>query len=267
MSERNAQFVGSIPEFYDRHLGPVLFEPYARDLADRLELNPDVRLLELACGTGILTRRLRERLPASGQLIATDLNEPMLAYARGRLGKHPRVEWHQADATELHFSAGSFDVVVCQFGLMFFPDKPRAAREVRRVLRQGGLFAFNVWDTLAQNPLARIAHETIGGFFPTDPPDFYLVPFSYADPGEITRLLSEAGFGEVELNYLPLEARSESAEHVAAGLVQGNPVGAAIRERGGSVDTVTAAVAEALRREAGSGPIRFNMQALVVTAR
>lgn len=270
METPHAHFAGSIPETYHRHLGPLLFEPYAADLAGRLELTAREapRVLELAAGTGILTRRLRERLPAGASLVATDLNEPMLAVARANLGDTAGVAWRQADASELPFAAETFDAVVCQFGLMFFPDRARAAREAARVLKPGGQFLFNVWDSLERNPLGRIAHETIAGFFPSEPPDFYKVPFGLYDLSASQALLESAGFEEVRAVTVPFVAQAPSAEHAAIGLVRGNPILLAIRERGmAEPDEIVASVAAALAKAFGDWPLRVPMQAHVFTAK
>lgn len=267
MAETNARFEGTIPELYDRHLGPVIFEPYAIDLARRVAVHVDGPVLETACGTGILTQQVRAHLPSSVRLVATDLNEPMLDYARTRLGGAKHIDWRQADAAALPFSPASFAAVVCQFGLMFVPDKPAAFREARRVLIEGGLLTFNVWDGLAHNPFGRIAHETIAEFFPTDPPDFYQVPFGFYDPSVLRHLLATYGFGQVEIERVMLEARSPSAESFAVGLVKGNPVSLAIQERGASLDPIVKAVTVALARVGGDHPFRSTMQAVIVTAR
>jgi ubiquinone/menaquinone biosynthesis C-methylase UbiE len=268
MPEANAQFVGSIPEIYDRHLGPVLFEPYAADLAARVKVGPSARVLELACGTGIVTRRLRDALPPGATLVATDLNEPMLAHAALRFRPDERVEWRLADACAIPFADESVDAVVCQFGYMFVPDKPLAMREARRVLRPGGLLAFNVWGSWDDNPFARVAHETIAGFFPKDPPTFYQVPFSMHDRGQLETLVCGAGFDAVAIETVRLTGESPSARELAVGLVQGNPVVAAIRERGTvPVETIVDRVAEAVRRLAGDRPARISLLAHVVTAR
>jgi ubiquinone/menaquinone biosynthesis C-methylase UbiE len=268
MTDANARFTGSIPEHYDRWLGPVLFEPYARDLAARLRVDDGARVLEIACGTGIVTRRLRERLPAGARLVATDLNEPMLAHARRKLEGMKGIEWRQADAGALPFPPASFDAAVCQFGLMFVPDKAAACREARRVLAPGGTFLFNVWDSLENNRFAKVAHETIAGFFKSDPPTFYQVPFSLSRTDELRALLSGAGFAGIEVEPVALEGRSPSAQELATGLVEGNPVGTSIRERGGiSVDEVVRAVAAAVAREYGDRPVRLPLRAFVLTAR
>jgi ubiquinone/menaquinone biosynthesis C-methylase UbiE len=268
MPEANAQFVGSIPEIYDRCLGPVLFEPYAADLVSRLKVGPAARVLELACGTGIVTRRLRDRLASGATLVATDLNEPMLAFAARKFRPGERVEWRQADACALPFPDGSVDAVVCQFGFMFVPDKPLAMREARRVLRPGGLLAFNVWGSMEDDPFALVAHETIAGFFPGDPPTFYQVPFSMHDRGELERLVSGAGFTSVKVETVRLTGESPSARELAIGLVEGNPVVTAIKERGTvPVETIVERMTEAVRGLAGDRPARVELVAQVVTGR
>jgi SAM-dependent methyltransferase len=262
-----ASFVGSIPEQYDRHLGPVIFEPYAADLAARLSLAPGARVLEVACGTGIVTRRLLAALPADGRLVATDLNPPMIDWARSRLPADPRLELKPADAQALPFADASFDVVVCQFGVMFFPDKPLAMREARRVLAPGGRLVFNVWGTLAENPFGRIAHGTIGGFFTSDPPQFYNTPFGWADEGVIRATVAGAGFSDVRVDTVEAPVSAESAADFAIGLVRGNPVLLAIQERGVDPEAVTRAVAEALVAFGGDRPFRCPTKALVASAR
>src|SRR5690242_6913191 len=140
-------FAGSIPALYERYLGPLIFEPYADDLAERVASGAPNRVLETACGTGIVTRALARRLPAAAELVASDLNQPMLDFAAGQL-KDRRVTWRQADALALPFPDRSFDAVACQFGAMFFPDRVAGYREASRVLRPGGRFVFSVWDRI-----------------------------------------------------------------------------------------------------------------------
>jgi len=268
VADSSAAFVGSIPELYDRHLGPLLFEPYARDLAARLApLATPRRALELACGTGILTAQLRERLAGDVALVATDLNDAMLEVARQRLGARSALSFRQADAQSLPFPDAEFTAVVCQFGWMFFPDKPRAAREALRVLGSGGQLLFNVWDSLAENPLGRVVHETLAQLFPVDPPDFYRVPFGFHDAAEIRAQLREAGFERIEVEHVALTAHAPSAEHAAIGLVRGNPVISAIQQRGADPERVVDTVAAALRAQLGAGALDAPMRALAISAR
>lgn len=268
MPEANATFAGSIPENYDRFLGPILFEPYAVDLVSRLVISKDASVLELACGTGIVTRRLLDRLGPGAKLLATDLNDAMLDYARARFGAGDAVEWKQADATDLPFADQSFEAAVCQFGLMFFPDKERAVRETFRVLKPGGTFLFNVWDAIEQNDLPYTAHEVVSKFFADNPPDFYNVPFSFHDPETIRTLLSTAGFDDIHLTLLPLEALAASALDAAKGLLHGNPIITAIRERDESrIPEIETALASAIAARFGAEPVRARMQALICRAR
>ena len=267
---KNASFVGSIPEIYDRYLGPMLFHGYAVDLAARVRWPAAGagKVLELAAGTGILTEQLVARMPAGVQLTVTDLNPPMLAVAERRMegtGRGREIVWQMADATTLPFPDQSFDAVVCQFGAMFFPDKVQAFREAYRVLRPGGQWLFNVWGSWAENRFASLVNDTITGFFPADPPGFYRVPFGLHDPGTLRSLVMEAGFPEPTITELRETSSAPSAAHAAEGLVRGNPVIAAIEERGtGSAEQIVAAVAAALTREFGDKPLHFPTVARVV---
>lgn len=265
MSEKDARFVGHIPENYDRYLGPLLFEPFAENLVHRLRVPPDGTVLEVACGTGVVTRRLRENLPSSASIVATDLNPPMLDYARAAVNAGTSVQWRQADAQALPFDDDSFNAILCQFGIMFFPDKAAFFREAHRVLVPGGTLAFNVWTKLDENPVGRIANEVIASFFPQDPPTFYQVPFGLDDQPLLRRLVSEAGFDLVADERILLRARSRTAD-AARGLVLGNPVHVAIEERGTAPsEDVIAAVSAALA-QAGGDPLDLPMSAIVMVA-
>jgi ubiquinone/menaquinone biosynthesis C-methylase UbiE len=268
VDDKNAEFAGSIPATYDRYLGPLFFQPYAEDLAARLDLGEGSSLLELACGTGIVTRVLRDRLPPGARLVATDLNKPMMQIAAAKFTRDDAIEWKEADATKLPFDDGSFDAVVCQFGFMFFPDKASSAREALRVLKPGGVFLFNVWGSLAENPLGQIPHETIGRFFEKDPPAFYQVPFGYHDREEIRQLLTSAGFRDIRVEVVDKASGITRAEDAATGLVQGTPVSAAIAERDASLlPVITTGVADALAKRFGGSTFRAPMRAIVVEAR
>lgn len=268
MSYQHAAFVGSVPENYDRYLGPLLFEPYALDIVRRLQVSEGGSVLEIACGTGIVTRHLRNGLPKNARLVATDLNEAMLGYAVAKFQPDEAVEFKQADATNLPFGNACFNAVVCQFGLMFFPDKQAAMREIHRVLIDGGMFVFNVWDSIEQNELPRISRDTISSFFDHDPPTFYETPFGLHDQETIQKLLDEAGFKDAQISVVASLGVSPSAMHAARGLVEGNPVIADINERArASASEVVDAVAAAIRSRCGDNPVRSKLQAIVCTAR
>jgi SAM-dependent methyltransferase len=259
---------GTIPENYERFLGPMMFEPYALDLVRRLDPRPNAQVLELACGTGRVTRHLRRLLAPTGHVVATDLNGAMLATAQSVAGVGDDVDWRQADAMLLPFGDASFDAVVCQFGFMFFPDRHAAAREALRVLRPGAALVFSVWDSLDHNPLARLADSTTAGFYATDPPEFLHIPYGYYDAAALDALLVDAGYEDVVVETLPLVAESPSARDAACGFVRGTPLYTGITERGTvDVSTIVDAVADAYRREFGDGPIRAPMRAKIVSGR
>ena len=268
VKDENTKFSGSIPAAYDRYLGPLLFQPYAEDLAARLPLKKTSSILELACGTGILTRVLRTRLPSRAKLIATDLNEPMFRQAATKFEKSERVQWLEADACDLPFDDRKFDAVVCQFGIMFVPDKALAAREAYRVLRRDGVFLFNVWDAMKHNKLGELAHRTITSYFKKDPPTFYQVPFSYHNRTEIRRILKQAGFRDIKTGLIAKLGEANRAEDVARGLVEGNPVAVTIAKRDPSLlPIITSALTAAITRRFGERDIRAPMRAIVVQAR
>ena len=268
MADRNAAFVGSIPENYDRYLGPLLFHGFADDLAARVPVASGVRVLETACGTGIVTERLLARLAGRGTLVASDLNEPMMAMARHRVGADARVEWRQADATALPFDDASFDAVVTQFGLMFYPDKPRGVREAFRVLKRGGRYVFNVWSTMTHSPAARITHETVASFFENDPPQFYTVPFSLSDTTVVSGWLREAGFEDVSPISVAWTGTSPSATEAATGLIEGNPIYDAIMARKpAALGPIKEAIARTVAAELGDRPVKHPMRAFAFAAR
>ena len=262
-----ASFVGNIPEHYDSGLGPMIFVDYAADIACRAAASGPARVLETAAGTGIVTRQLRDVLPPSAHVTATDLNAPMLEVARTKFRPGEAVDFQPADAAALPFSEGAFDAVVCQFGVMFFPQKETAYREVRRVLAPGGHYLFSVWDSHRHNPFGRIAHETAASFFPADPPQFYNLPFSYYRIDPIKESLIEAGFDHIDLAVVKLYKEIPDVARFARGLIHGNPLIDQIRTRGGvEPDQVVDALAQALRKEFGADPGRVPLQAIVFSA-
>lgn len=263
----DAAFVGSIPQHYDQGLGPMIFVDYAADIARRAAAGKPARVLETAAGTGIVTRRLRDILPAGTHLTATDLNAPMLEIARAKFRDGEHVEFRPADATALPFADGSFDAIVCQFGVMFFPDKDQSCREAFRLLTPGGVYLFNVWDSHRYNPFGRIAHETAGGVFPSDPPQFYNVPFSCHQIDPIKESLMKAGFTGISIEVVRLEKEIPDAASFARGIVYGNPLIDQIRARGLEPERVFDALVQNLRREFGNDPGRMPLQAIVFSAK
>jgi SAM-dependent methyltransferase len=263
----DASFVGNIPQHYDRGLGPIIFVDYAADLARRAAACSPARVLETAAGTGIVTRQLRDLLPAGVRLTATDLNPPMLELARAKFRPDEDVDFRPADAAALTFPDDGFDAVVCQFGVMFFPDKDRSYREIHRVLAPGGRYLFSVWDAHRYNHFGSIVHEAVGSFFPTDPPQFYKVPFSYHQIDPIKESLIDAGFMDINIAVLRLEKEIPDTALFAQGIVYGNPLIDQIRSRGGvDPDRVVDAVAQTLRAEFGSDPGRMTLQAIIFSA-
>ena len=265
--ETDRQFAGSIPETYDRYLGPLLFEPYARDLAARLAALAPARVLETAAGTGVATRALARALPAGAAIVATDLNRPMLDLAAARM-ETAEVTWQQADALALPFGDGAFDAVACQFGAMFFPDKAAAYREARRVLRRGGRLVLSVWDRIESNELAHVVDGAVAAQFPEDPPRFLArVPYGYHDADAIIDELRAAGFVEVAVETVARRGRAPSPLHAAVGFCQGTPLRAEIEARApGRLGGVTDEAARAVAARFGDGPVDSGMQAHVIVA-
>lgn len=259
------RFVGAIPELYERHLGPVLFEPYARDLASRLPPTA-MRVLEVAAGTGRVTRRLLAALPAGGELLATDLNEPMVSEGQRRTGNDPRLSWKVADAQALPLADHSVNAVVCQFGLMFVPDRALAMREMKRVLAPGGILLLSSWDKLENNPATLMLHELAHDAFPDDPPVFMKVPFSIPDPAMLLQLAADAGYHSPRVDTVEIVGEAESAVHLATGFVRGNPLSHELTARNVDAAAFEAHVAHRLAQHFGDHPCRTPMSAHVLTA-
>lgn len=260
-----ANFSGSMPEYYDRIVGPGLFDVFAAELAARLPPGPPGGVLELACGTGVATRRLRERLERGVRLVASDLSKPMLDYARS---KHAglAVEWRQADAAALPFGAGEFGALACAFGVMFVPDKKKLFSEARRVLKEGSLWAFNVWDGLEANAHSRATNDVFQALFPGDPEMRFGMPFEFNDRSVLRSLLAGAGFRELRIEAVSREIGFASARELAIGQLRGTPRGGLLEKRGYPVEEVIDQCAAALARVGGAEPFRSTARALVIEA-
>jgi len=264
--KNDAVFTGSVPALYELYMVPLIFEPYALDLVERLEPRAPRRILELACGTGAVTRAMAARLPETSSIVATDLNPGMIEQAK-ELGTLRPVEWQVADATALPFADASFDAVVCQFGAMFFPDKPKTFAEIRRVLAPGGFFLFNVWDKIEENEFAAVVTTSHERVFPDDPPRFMArTPHGYGDANALRRDLLAGGFtASPAITVLEKRSRAASAFDVALGYCQGTPTRREIEARDASrLEEVTRVATEALAASFGAGPVDGKIQALVV---
>jgi SAM-dependent methyltransferase len=260
-------FGGSIPEYYERYLVPFYFTPFAQDLVARVQLPADARILELACGTGVVTQKLVERVSGNGSIIATDLNLAMIDLARKKIPGDRRIEWQVADATDLPFEDGSFDVVVCQFGWMFFPDRALAAREAARVLRPGGQLLFNTWDSLEMNVVPAEAYAGIQACFATDPPRFYDIPYGMSDPAEHERLAKDAGFGGVTVERVRYAGARMDAREIATGVIRGGPFVTEIEQRKANITEIVEKVAERLKARYGNERFSATLSALVCSAK
>ena len=259
-------FDRSVPLFYETHLVPLIFEPYAVDLADRLRARSLSRVLEIAAGTGVVTRRLATVLPEDVAIVATDLNQPMLDQAAA-IGVARPVEWRQADAMRLPFKDASFDAVVCQFGAMFFPDRPTAFAEARRVLRPGGVFIFSAWDRIEENEFADVVTTAVGTLFPADPPRFLArTPHGYHDRAVIATDVVNGGFASPRIDTVAARSRATSARIPAVAYCQGTPMRNEIEARDASrLGEATEVAADAIAQRFGRGPVDGKIQAHVVT--
>lgn len=265
--ESDLVFAGSVPELYDRHLMPLIFEPYANDLVTRLAALNLRSVLEVAAGSGVVTRAMAAGLPESVAITATDLNQPMIDYAQSAGTARP-VIWRAADVMDLPFDDASFDAVVCQFGVMFFPDRAAAYAEAARVLRPGGVFLFNVWDEIGQNEFADLVTTAVGGLFVDDPPVFLArTPHGYHD--EATIRADVAGGGLVTAGFEALEARSRasSAEVPAIAYCQGTPLRNEIEARDPSMlREATSVATAAITQRFGATDIDAKIRGYVITA-
>ena len=259
-------FAGRIPELYETYLVPLIFEPYAADIAQRVAARSIASVLEIAAGTGVVTRAMAAGLHESISIVATDLNQPMLDYAAScPIGRS--VQWRQADAMALPFPDATFDAVVCQFGVMFFPDRPKAYAEVRRVLKPGGTFVFNAWDRIEENEFADTVTVALQALFPLDPPMFLArTPHGYHDPAAIRRDLSLGGFdATAEIHSIAARSRAGSPRNPAVAYCQGTPLRNEIEARdAAAIAIATDVAAKAIEVRFGAGAVDGKIQANVI---
>jgi SAM-dependent methyltransferase len=261
-------FAGSVPRFYETFLVPLIFQPYAADLAQRVAARRPAHVLEIAAGTGVVTRALDDVLPDGTSLVATDLNPPMLDQAKA-IGTRREVHWQQADAMQLPFADASFDAVVCQFGVMFFPDKAKALREARRVLKPGGALVFSVWDRIEENEFADVVTRSLATVFPLDPPRFLArTPHGYHDRATIERDLVAGGFSaSPQFTTLPARSRASSSRTPALAYCHGTPLRNEIEARDpAGLAHATDVAHDAVAQRFGHGEVDGKIQAHVITA-
>jgi ubiquinone/menaquinone biosynthesis C-methylase UbiE len=246
----------------------MIFQGYAEDLAEQVAAFSPGSLLETATGSGVVTRALAPKLRVDARYVVTDLNQPMLDYAAARQGSDSRIEWRQADALDLPFEDASFDIVCCQFGAMFFPNRIAGYAEARRVLRQGGRFVFNVWGCIEENAFAEEVTNAIAAVFPHDPPRFLArTPHGYHNVALIREELSRAGFADIEIETREKMSQALSARDAATAYCQGTPLRNEIEARDASLlQLATDCATEAIARRHGEGPVAGKIQAHVIVA-
>jgi ubiquinone/menaquinone biosynthesis C-methylase UbiE len=263
MASAAATFSG--PQYYDEYLGPAWFEAHAAELARRLPSDPPGDVLEIACGTGLLTRHARERLDPARRLVASDFSAPMLAYAREKFRDRKDIEWHEADASRLPFADAAFGAVICGFGVMFFPDRVAGLREARRVLTEEGLLLFNVWDRIEHHLPAAVNAKVMHSLIPKEAPGFE-VPFQMHDAGGLRNLLKATGFDEVRIETKRFPIKDADPREIAIGQVRGTHRSALIEKAGVPLESAIDKVAHALA-DAGGNPYNGYTTALYVEAR
>lgn len=268
MLETDKIFAGSIPENYDRYMVPLIFEPFAADMARRAASLSPGAVLEVAAGTGVVTRALAPKLSPGASYVVTDLNQPMLDFAASRQAPDSRIQWRQADALALPFENATFDLVCCQFGAMFFPDRTAGYREAKRVLKPGGHFLFNVWDRIEENVFANDVTNALAEIFPDDPPRFLArTPHGYHDTALIRGELEEAGFSRVAIETRAEQSRASSPRLPAVAYCQGTVLRTEIEARdAGKLQAATDHAAAVIAARHGSGEVTAKIQAHVIVA-
>lgn len=261
-------FGGSIPDIYDDYLVPLIFEEYADDLARRTASLEPSDILEVAAGSGVVTRAVARKLVDSATYVVTDLNPPMLERAQTQQPDDARISWQPADAMDLPFPDGSFDLILCQFGAMFFPDRVQAYSEARRVLRGGGTFTFNMWDRIENNEFACTVTRSVAELYPDDPPRFLArTPHGHYDPATYERELRQAGFTEINVELVERSSRADTPAVPAIAYCQGTPLRNEIEQRNpDGVAQATIHAESALRDQFGTGPIEGKVRGFVVSA-
>ena len=268
MKNNDKNFTGSIPEFYDNFLVPLIFEEFADDLATRILTEKPQSILEIAAGTGVVPRALAAKISDNVKYTITDLNQQMIDYAQTRQPKNPNITWQQADVMALPFEDDSFDAVVCQFGFMFFPDKIAAMAEVKRVLKPSGELIFNVWDCIENNVFADLVTQAASQQHPDNPPLFLeRIPHGFYDNDAIRKTLQDAGFKSIIIQDKVAISTAPSALHAAKAYCHGTPLRNELEALGeGSLDQVTQAAADWIAKFYGKAEVAAQIQGFVITA-
>ena len=268
MPETDKMFAGSIPQNYDRYLVPLIFESFAEDIAQRVAALSPTTVLETAAGSGVVTRALAPRLSPNARYVVTDLNQPMLDYAATRQAVDNRISWRKADALALPFEDAAFDLICCQFGVMFFPDRQSGYQEAKRVLKPGGCFLFNVWDRIEENVFANDVTTALAEVFPSDPPRFLArTPHGYHDLDLIHSELKQAGFSSITIETRADRSRASSPRVPAVAYCQGTPLRNEIEARDADkLEAATNYAASRIANKHGSGEVSAKIQAHVIVA-
>ena len=268
MPTADSVFDGSIPQFYDTFMVPLIFQVYAEDLAARIAKLQPLSVLETAAGSGVVPRALAKHLSEDARYVVTDLNQPMIDHAASKQSGDHAIEWLQADALDLPFRDEEFDVVLCQFGAMFFPNRSKGYTEARRVLKPGGSYFFNVWDKIENNELADIVTREARAVFPDNPPQFLArTPHGYFDLDLIRYDLKRSGFSDILIEVSEKKSFAPSASVAAKAYCHGTPLRNEIEERDPAMlDHVMDRAAASIEAQFGKGPIESKISALVVTA-
>lgn len=255
MPDSNA-FTGTTPEFYDRYLGPFLMAGFAADLAARVTMAQGLNVLEVACGSGLVTKALAKTLGEGSKIVATDLSPEMIQYAarhftEPKTNSEIKVEFLPADGCELPFKDAEFDVVICQFGLMFFPDKVKGAQEARRVLKPGGTYLFSVWGPLEENSWGQALEVAMASAFPTEEGPFLPTPFSLSDDAELRTIIEEAGFSSISIEKVQRMSPPTSTEDLTLGFTGGTLIAKYIQEQRADLEQVRRVINQSLKQQLG----------------
>lgn len=267
MKEKAIVFNGSVAQNYDDCLGPFVFEPFALDLLERIDTTKTGAVLELACGTGRVTKHLTEKLPVTSIVMATDLNAGMIAVAKEKV-LSPAVKWATVDMTNIPFDENNFDLIVCQFGLMFAPDKLKALIEIRRVLKEGGKLIFNTWDSIENNKIWQTTNDIVNSFLSDAPTTIFKDgPFAMHDEKAVLQLLEQAGFNNSSVASVNKTGQISTAALAAKGFIQGLPVLNTIREKiPASLPAILKAVEKEYVQQFSDQPLKAALQAWVFEA-